>query len=235
MNKFEKQLEKWNHGVLRGAQAKLAKRLGVSTATTALWATGKRHPSKGYAAKMAQLFNLDIFEISRLFDNHSSTVYIEPTQALSNGTRFLRETDAQYTAYPLRSHSPAKETFQSNSVRLPFLNHVPEKYPSYKEEDVIEWWILPRRYALGAKYIVRSRDIGLPNVKSEDDLCLVAPHAQPAEGKIVLLSNGQHKYLLRRAHITPQGVWYLSLQNTPVKTPGSPTVIGMLVRRITDL
>ena len=59
MNKFEKQLEKWNNGVLRGAQAKLAKILNVSTATVAFWATGKRTPSKGYIAQMAQLFGMD--------------------------------------------------------------------------------------------------------------------------------------------------------------------------------
>ena len=59
MNKFEKQLEKWNRGVLRGAQARLAKALGVSTATTALWATGKRRPSKGYAEQMARLFGMN--------------------------------------------------------------------------------------------------------------------------------------------------------------------------------
>ena len=45
MNQFEKQLEKWNNGVLRGAQAKLARILKVSTATVALWTTGKRNPS----------------------------------------------------------------------------------------------------------------------------------------------------------------------------------------------
>ena len=77
MNKFEKQLEKWNKGTLRGAQAKLAKCLRVSTATVAMWATGKRHPSKGFIAKMADLFGLDEYTVARLFSANFQQPFID--------------------------------------------------------------------------------------------------------------------------------------------------------------
>ena len=63
MNKFEKQLEKWNNGVLRGAQAKLAKALGVSRQTISSLETGRYNPSIFLAHKIAQYFDATIEEI----------------------------------------------------------------------------------------------------------------------------------------------------------------------------
>ena len=100
MNKFEKQLEKWNGGVLRGAQAKLAKILKVSTATVALWTTGKRHPSKGYAQQMAALFGLDLYGVTRLFEDSSRVAY--PLAAENTPHHCLRESETPYTARPAR-------------------------------------------------------------------------------------------------------------------------------------
>lgn len=189
MNKFEKQLEKWNKGVLRGAQAKLAKTLGVSSATTAQWATGKRHPSKGYVAQMAGLFNMDVFGVLKLFDPRSTTY---PDLSLHNNqARALRDrnmTDCSYNAGGNDAPDTDETPAQSNSVTLPFLTRVPLNYPEYDEADVIEWWSVPRRYALGAKYIVRCSDAGVEGAADPDDLCLVKPGAQSAAGQTVLFA-----------------------------------------------
>ena len=187
MNKFEKQLEKWNNGVLRGAQAKLAKTLGVSTATTALWATGKRRPSKGYVAQMAQLFGLDSFDVFKLFD-YRSTTYPEPRAVPS--VHALRDQDnggCSYLAGEGFLHESDAFPEQSNSVQLPFLNSVPAHYPNYEESDIIEWWSVPRRFAQGAKYILRTADTGWDKHADKDDLCLVKPGQELAEGKIDFL------------------------------------------------
>lgn len=182
MNKFEKQLEKWNNGVLRGAQAKLAKLLKVSTATTALWATGKRNPSKGYVAQMAELFDMDVYSVVKLFER--PVFYPDPSatgQSLS-----LREKDTYLPYIPnaFEEESPAK----SNSVRIAFLANIPLKFPLYDEDDVIEWWSVPRRYALGAKYIVSSAQAGF-DTTDPDDICLIKPTNKPETGKVLLVKN----------------------------------------------
>lgn len=209
MNKFEKQLEKWNNGVLRGAQAKLAKVLGVSTATTALWATGKRRPSKGYAAQIAALFKMDIYNVFKLFENKTTT-YPTPSRSAQH---LLRETGADFayaTAVPTE-----EDISQSNSVRLPFFNQIPPQFPQYNEDEVLEWWSVPRRYACGAKCIVPSASISLKDATDPEDLCFIKPATQAAKGEKVLykLQNGK----------------YTCAKNTPKE---QAVVVGIVLRRI---
>lgn len=227
MNKFEKQLEKWNNGVLRGAQAKLAKTLGVSTATTALWATGKRRPSKGYVSKMSALFKLDEYRVVKLFENSLSTVYPLPT----SNVNLLREVNAD-TAYQVGTS--AEETAQSNSVQIPFLNAPTAALP-YSEDNVIEWWSLPRRYAQGTKYIVRSCDIGLADATSPDDLCFVKPTDQPADKQVMLLFNGKKEYIVRRAIKKANVYRYVFISGKNTLTPRIFHPIGIITRRIKPL
>lgn len=178
INKFEKQLEKWNGGVLRGAQAKLARCLQVSTATVALWATGKRRPSKGYATQMAQLFGLDSYDVMRLFS--ATTTY--PDLPRTQGTRSLRDAQTPENTYSANNlkNTLAPSPDLSNSVSLPFLTGSPEKYPHFQEGDVAEWWMVPRRYARGAKYLFRA---GQP---AANELYFIRPEKELAEGKLML-------------------------------------------------
>lgn len=182
MNKFEKQLEKWNNGILRGAQAKLAKLLKVSTATTALWATGKRRPSKGYVAQMAELFDMDIYGVIKLFER--PVLYPEPSAVKQSFSLREKDTYSSYIPNAFEEESPAK----SNSVRIAFLANIPLQFPLYNEDDVIEWWSVPRRYALGAKYIISSAQAGFATT-DPDDICLVKPTDKPEMGKVLLVKN----------------------------------------------
>ena len=169
INKFEKQLEKWNGGVLRGAQAKLARLLQVSTATVALWATGKRRPSKGYVAQMAQLFGLDEFYIMRLFTPATTYPEVNPLSPLPA----LR--DAQT---PENTYTADNSTTQSNSVSVPLLSAVPLHYPALTGCEVTEWWTLPRQRAQGGKYLL----------ELDNALWLIKPAHEFLDGKKMLIS-----------------------------------------------
>ncbi|MBP5404089.1 MAG: LexA family transcriptional regulator [Elusimicrobiaceae bacterium] len=227
MNKFEKALASWNDGTLRGAQAKLAKILKVSTATVALWATGKRNPSKGYVAQMAKLFGMSEEKVLRLF---MPTTYPENS---SHTAAFHENTnDGIYNA--------DKETElvspQSNSVALPFLANVPAGYPDFDEADVIEWWTLPRRYAKGAKYLVRCCGDSMQGSVEYDDLCLIKPETNFLDGKIMLVKV-ENGYLIKRICKENGKIVLYSDNNKKYKAfaPDRVQPIGLVVRKITDV
>lgn len=227
MNKFEKQLEKWNKGTLRGAQAKLARLLKVSTATVALWATGKRRPSKGYAAQMADLFQTDVYSLMRLFDT-TSTTYPE---GLRPG-RPLTLRDKENTDFTYNLSAKSKTFKESNSVSIPFLQTAPENYPQYNEDDVVEWWTLPRRCAKGAKYLVHAEN----HTALQDDLYLIKPVCALEDGKIMLLKTPEG-VLLRPIRLEADRVVLLDPDGRTLYAFPQQSVrpLGVAVRKITDL
>lgn len=226
MNRFEKELEKWNKGVLRGAQVKLAKTLGVSTAIVALWASGKRRPSKGFIAQMAKLFHLSVLQTQRLFQNTYGT-------SVSTAPMFLHET-------PQETYQDSTDTEmlspQSNSVSLPFLANVPAGYPEFDDSNIIEWWTLPRRYAKGAKYLVRCCGDSMEGSIGYDDLCLIKPATEFLEGKVMLvkINNG---YVIKRIHKENGKIVLYSDNNKKYKafSPQQAQPMGIVVRKITDV
>ena len=185
MNKFEKQLEKWNHGILRGAQARLAKILQVSTATVALWATGKRHPSKGYMEKMGQLFGLDSYETSRLF----LVAAPYPLTARQPSPNVLQDTDDTNTYSTYNFYPPLSAA--SNSISLPVFSTFPASFPSYREQDVEEWWTLPRHVAKGAKFLLQD--------PAGQTLFCIVPCTTWVLQHLVVAQTGENKYIFCRA------------------------------------
>ena len=225
MNKFEKALMNWNHGILRGAQAKLAKDLQVSTATVALWATGKRNPSKGYIAMMAKLFNLNEYDVLRLFVPATYPDNLPRTDALhENQADSIYNTDTELL------------TPQSNSVALPYLANVPAGYPDYDQADVIEWWTLPRRYARGAKYLVRCCGDSMEGSVGYDDLCLIKPETEFLDGKVMLVKV-KEGYLIKRIRKENGKIVLYSDNNKKYQAfaPKMVTPVGLVVRKITDV
>jgi SOS-response transcriptional repressor LexA len=227
MNKFEKELEKYNGGTLRGAQAKLAKALNVSTATVALWATGKRHPSKGYIAQMAHLFHLDEYEVMRILSTIPYEEYHEKPIVLS-------EEQSPYNANTADEAELLRP--QSNSVSLPFLANVPAGYPTYDDSDVIEWWTLPRRYAKGAKYLVRCCGDSMEGSVGYDDLCLIKPESEFLDGKVMLVKIAQG-YVIKRIRKEKGKIVLYSDNNKKYKAfaPDQAFPVGIVVRKITDV
>ncbi len=220
MNKFEKQLEKWNGGILRGAQAKLAKLLQVSTATVALWTTGKRHPSKGYLSRMAQLFGLDVFDVMRLFPPLTTYPEAAPRPAA------LRDAQDAVNAYSADIFPP-----EGNSVSIPLLHAVSAGFPHYEECEVAEWWTLPRRAAQGAKCLVADA-----HACGREDLYLIRPTTVAEEGQIMLVFI-QGSAQLRHVR-TENGLITLSFPNGNFDKrlpPQDVTFLGAAVKKITDV
>lgn len=228
MNKFEKQLEKWNGGVLRGAQAKLAKFLRVSTATVALWATGKRRPSKGYVVQMAQLFGLDAFDVMRLFPANTTYPELQPPHT-PRSLRDAQTPENTYSADTISNPTPNSAPPLSNSVSLPFLTHAPEQYPAYEESNVAEWWTIPLRCAKGAKYLVRDEQ----NVR--DELYFIRPEEKFLNGRLMLLKTPSG-YTVKRVEQQDGHILLYTEQNTLFGTflPHQLHPLGVAVRKISD-
>lgn len=226
MNKFEKALAAWNDGSLRGAQAKLARELRVSTATVALWATGKRNPSKGYVALMAKLFGMSEDKVLRLFMPAS---YPENTPRTS---AFYETADGVYNA----DREAEMLAPQSNSVSLPYLANIPAGYPEFNEADVMEWWTLPRRYAKGAKYLVRCCGDSMEGSVEYDDLCLIKPENEFLDGKVMLVKV-QDGYLIKRIRKENNKIVLYSDNDKKYKAfaPQMVRPVGLVVRKITDV
>lgn len=220
MNKFEKQLEKWNHGLLRGAQAKLAKQLQVSTATVALWSTGKRHPSKGYVAKMARLFNLDELDVARLFT--PSTIY--PEVFPSSRKIFFRDSSSLSPFYCLTSDRSSIET-----VSLPVLEHLPNDYPySQQPLQATACWVIPQQAAAKASFLFR-----LPTKQDAARLLFVSLCLSWEDKKHMLARTGK-KYQVLRVSKKREKIQLTNEQGTLID-PASAQPLGIVLKQITTL
>ena len=222
MNKFEKQLEKWNHGILRGAQAKLARILQVSTATVALWSTGQRHPSKGYIAKMAQLFGLDTYEATRLFA--ASALY--PLPASRSRLALLKENTSldTYSTYMTKS---SKTT--SNTLSLPVFAQLPPSFPAYQEQDIIDWWILPRHATKGSQFIVQRTDT------NGNELFFIKPAKTWINKALFLAKNAEKQYIFGRVQMRGKQVFFQELSGKKAVRKGNDLQpIGQIILKLTD-
>ncbi len=211
MNKFEKQLEKWNNGILRGAQAKLAKCLQVTTATVALWATGKRHPSKGYVAQMARLFGLDEHSVERLFTLTDKLPTGNPRPTIGWALQ-----DSNDTTFPaLRG--------EEKMVSLPVFSILPATYPHFLSRETNGWWTIPVVWAPKARFLFR-----LPGKNDPDRLLFVEPSTTWQKGKMMLGKQARTYKLFRVEQKGKQIILY------PEKGPGIPaqqaTSIGVVTR-----
>ena len=216
MNNFEKQLEKWNNGVLRGAQAKLAKYLQVTTATVALWATGKRHPSKGYIAQMARLFFLDEYSVARLFSPVSELPKF--TTPISNHW-MLRDADApsQYT-FPVRE----------KTVSLPVFSKLPATYPQFLSKEVSYWWTIPAMWAAKTRFLFH-----LPGKNDPDRLLFVEPCPVWKKGKIMLGKQNRSYTLIQVKYNGTQLVLYS--EKGPCISPQQAIPIGIVTHYLGKL
>ena len=64
---FEDVLARWNGGALRGAQTRLAKRLGLAPNTVSQWATGISRPDEDLRPRVAKELGLSREVLDRLF------------------------------------------------------------------------------------------------------------------------------------------------------------------------
>lgn len=219
MNRFEKQLEKWNKGILRGAQARLAKLLQVSTATVALWTTGKRHPSKGYVAKMAQLFELDVYDVARLFSPDATYLDTYPAKrpfALYEGNN----TSLTRRARPLSG--------QEAVISLPVFSKLPPHYPHRIPQEAATHWIVPHQDAKDARFLFR-----LPCQQDPERLLFIQPCAHWHNKALMLARNGQH-YQLAHVQQAHGQLVLLSPAGGDI-SPQGLTPVGIVVRQVINV
>ena len=216
MNRFEKQLEKWNNGILRGAQAKLAKCLHVTTATVALWATGKRHPSKGYIAKMSELFSLDEYSVTRLFADTGSYVS-NPYFPFSNSSSLCDKDNFDFT--------PTSKPQLNQTVSLPVFAKLPPAYPHFISKQVRAWWTMPTREAQNVNFLFL-----LPTPYDPSRLLFVQARSTWENGKIMLCKS-ENRYLL--VAVTRQnGSWNLKPFEEKASVLTQATPLGVVKRQI---
>jgi len=226
INKFEKQLEKWNNGTLRGAQAKLAKCLRVSTATVALWTTGKRHPSKGYLNQLGHLFNMDPYDVARLFLTTPAVTFTDRT------LRRVGLHDSHDFAITYSADKSSYDLLTGNSVRLPFFEHLPEHLPEYRPMEAAEWWTLPLRGAQGTRFLIRASETDLPTVNAKDILFIMP--VTHWIGNCVMLARVGKKYLIRKITVHPNKLKWQTENGRESAIPSRAEVVGIVVKRVTE-
>ena len=225
INKFEKQLERWNNGTLRGAQAKLAKCLHVSTATVALWATGKRHPSKGYLSQLGHLFGMDAYDVARLFlPSHAVSIPLPPSKGI--GLHDSRDFAITYS-----TDKSSYDILTGNSIRLPFFENLPPQLPEYQLMQATEWWTLPLRAAQGAQFLIRAGETDLSAAYHRDILFIMpTPHWI---GNCVMLARLGKKYLIRQITMHKQQLTWKKENGAQTAIPPRAKAIGIVVERLT--
>lgn len=107
-------LRKWNNGILRGAQARLAQELGLSQSAIVRWMSGQQTPSEENIFAMSKLFNEPINKVKNAFENiedinnvfeEENTLFI-PVWGIVSATRFkgtnLTEEPIDFVPLPIR-------------------------------------------------------------------------------------------------------------------------------------
>ena len=176
---------------------------------------------------MAKLFGMSEEKVLRLF---MPTTYPEGTARASalyeNAAEGIYNADKEAELI-----SP-----QSNSVALPYLANVPAGYPDFNEADIIEWWTLPRRYAKGARYLVRCCGDSMQGSVEYDDLCLIKPETEFLDGKVMLVKVASG-HLIKRIRKENGKIVLYSDNNKKYKAfaPDMVQPLGLVVRKITDV
>lgn len=163
----EQLLKAINYGKMRGAQALLASKLNISTASVANWFSGRNYPTEENIKKIANIYNFDIDEVRRAF-------YPYDDKQEQNKTDYLREVEA----VPLTPN---------NTIQLPILADVPAGLPEYSDRDVEMFVDIPRFLFPGADFIVRCIGDSLEPKIHRGDFCVIRKMQEPLDGRAMLV------------------------------------------------
>lgn len=196
-------LQHINDGQIRGAQAKLASDLQISTASVANWFTGKSFPSTENIKKMSKIYNLPENEIKKTF--------------LEEG----REFSASLKAVPLTD---------KNTISLPILADVPAGLPDFSDADVETFWDIPRWVFPGADFVVKCNGDSLEPKIHQGDYCVIRKTEEPMHGRamVVRTENGVCMKVIKKLK---DGTIQLCSTNPKYKpfTPNELTIIGLII------
>ena len=141
-------LKKWNNGILRGAQAKLAQQLGLTQSAVARWMNGQQIPSEENILAMSKLFNEPLSKVKNAFENiedinnvfdEENTLFI-PVWGVVSATQFkgsnLTEEPIDFVPLPIKD----KRIFAmkvKGSCMEPIIKN--GEYAILKKQDYIDY------------------------------------------------------------------------------------------------
>jgi repressor LexA len=195
-------LKRINNGKERGAQAILANKIGISTASVANWFTGRNYPTEENIKRIASAFKLELNEVRKAFyedDEFAPTV----------------------NAIPLTP---------SNTIQLPILADVPAGLPDFSDRDVEMFVDIPRFLFPGADFVVKCIGDSLEPKIKKGDYCVIRKMEEPLEGKAMLVKSeeGACMKVIKKQN---GGVPLLCSTNPKYKpfTPKQLTIIGLII------
>lgn len=202
MNGFEKLLETWNNGVLRGARAKLSKEMNVSEVTVSRWAKGELKPGREAIKKMAKIFNKAEKEMEITFGED-------------------KEFSRSIRAIPLTD---------KNTISLPILADVPAGLPEFSDADVETFWDIPRWVFPGADFVVKCNGDSLEPKLHLGDYCVIRKTEEPINGRAMVVKT-EHGICMKVIHKLKDGVIELRSTNQKYKPfiPEELTIVGLII------
>ncbi len=196
-------LQHINDGQTRGAQAKLASDLQISTASVANWFSGKSFPAAENIKKMAKLYSLTESEIKKIF--------------LEEG----REFSSSLKAIPLTD---------KNTISLPILADVPAGLPEFSDADVETFWDIPRWVFPGADFVVKCNGDSLEPKLHLGDYCVIRKTEEPINGRAMVVKT-EHGICMKVINKLKDGVIELRSTNPKYKPfiPEELTIVGLII------
>lgn len=194
-------LKRINNGKERGAQAILANKIGISTASVANWFTGRNYPTEENIKRIASAFKLELNEVRKAFyedDEFAQTV----------------------NAIPLTP---------SNTIQLPILADVPAGLPEFSDRDVEIFKDIPRDMFPGADFVIRCIGDSLSPKFNVGDFCVIRKETEPLHGKPMLVKT-EAGYCMKVIKKTEKGVQLCSI-NKKYKAfyPKTLRIVGLII------
>ena len=201
--KKEELLKEINNGIVRGAQTKIAKDLGVSHVSVLRWFSGQLKPSEENLKKMSQIYKISEKEIKEAFDWEDKEF-----------SRSLRVT-------PLTD---------KNTISLPILADVPAGLPDFSDKDVETFWDIPRWVFPGADFVVKCNGDSLEPKLHLGDYCVIRKTEEPIHGRAMVVKT-ENGICMKVINKRKDGTIELRSTNPKYKpfVPEELTIVGLII------
>lgn len=192
-----------NNGQMRGAQAKLANDLKISTASVANWFSGKSFPAPENIKKMSKLYVLPEAEIKSAFT--------EEDREFAHSLRVTPLTD-------------------KNTISLPILADVPAGLPDFSDKDVETFWDIPRWVFPGADFVVKCNGDSLEPKLHLGDYCVIRKTEEPIHGRAMVVKT-ENGICMKVINKRKDGTIELRSTNPKYKpfVPEELTIVGLII------
>lgn len=199
----EEFLKKINNGIVRGAQTKIAKDLGVSHVSVLRWFSGQLKPGEENVQKLSDVYHLPVKTIRKMFDMEDLEF-----------SRSLRVT-------PLTD---------KNTISLPILADVPAGLPEFSDADVETFWDIPRWVFPGADFVVKCNGDSLEPKLHQGDYCVIRKTTEPIHGRAMVVKT-ERGICMKVIKKLSDGTIQLCSTNPKYKPfiPEELTIVGLII------